>query len=141
MVRDTACQHATVPTQHLIGEIRSMVGSRRLAPAVTHLEPLIDVLVHGQDIAVPLGRPYRMPVGAAATAATRVWAYRWPLSTAFAARTRLRGLELFATDTEWSVGDGARVEGPVGALLLLLTGRTVALQQLSGPGVRALQEP
>jgi uncharacterized protein (TIGR03083 family) len=139
MIRNTARRHAEAPPPQIIGEIRSMVGSRRLAPAITHLEPLIDVLVHGQDIAVPLGRSHSMPVGAAATAATRVWACRWPLSTAFHARTRLEGLELVATDTGWSVGRGSRVEGPIGALLLLLTGRTVALRQLSGPGVRALQ--
>ena len=138
MVRDSACRHATVPTEQVIAEIRAMAGSRRLAPGITHLEPLLDVLVHGQDIAVPLGRPRTMPVNAAATVATRVWAMGWPLSTAFRARTRLRGLELVASDIDWSVGDGARVEGPIQALLLLLTGRTAAIDGLSGSGVDRL---
>ena len=138
MVRDSARRHATASPEHLIAEIRSMVGSRLLAPAITSLEPLIDVLVHGQDIAVPLGRPHSMPVYAAATAATRVWTYRWPLSTTFNARTRLRGLQLVASDTGWSAGRGERVDGPMEALLMLLTGRTVALDRLSGPGVRQL---
>lgn len=115
-----------------------MVGSRRTAPGITSLEPLLDVLVHGQDIAVPLGRPWTMPVDAAATAATRVWTYRWPLSTAFGARFRLRGLELVASDVEWSGGEGARVEGPIEALLLLLTGRTAGFDRLSGRGVGQL---
>lgn len=43
-------------------------------------------------------------------------------------------LRLQATDTDWAVGEGAQVEGPIAALLLLLTGRRVALAQLSGPG-------
>jgi hypothetical protein len=43
-----------------------------------------------------------------------------------------------ATDTEWSVGEGTLVEGPVEALLLLLTGRTAWLDRLSGPGVDGL---
>lgn len=138
MVRETARRHAAVPTSQLAAEIRAMAGSRRRAPGVSHLEPLLDVLVHGQDIAVPLGRPRSMPVDAAAAVATRVWSYRWPLSTAFRARARLRGLQLVATDTDWSVGEGARVEGPIQALLLLLTGRTARLDRLSGNGVERL---
>ena len=121
-----------------LAEILSTVGSRRLVPALTCLEPLIDVLVHGQDITVPLGLARSMPVAAAAAAATRVWTHRWPLSTAFHARSRCRGLELVATGTAWSVGHGARVEGPMEALLLVLTGRTVALARLSGRGVDRL---
>jgi hypothetical protein len=116
-----------------------MVGSRRRAPGVTHLEPLIDVLVHGQDIAVPLGRPRPMPIAAAAAAATRVWTMRWPLTVAFDARRRLAGLRLEAIDADWAAGEGHRVDGPMEALLLLLTGRlSAAHDRLGGPGVRAL---
>ena len=138
MVRDTARRHADVPTGQIVAEIRAMVGSRRLAPGITHLEPLIDVLVHGQDIALPLQRRRPVPVDAAATAATRTWTAGWPMSRAFRARSRLRGLELVATDTAWSVGSGARVEGPIEALLLLLTGRAAGLERLSGAGVDRL---
>lgn len=139
MIRDTARRHAVVSTEQLVAEIRAMAGARRRAPGVTSLEPLIDVLVHGQDIAVPLARPRAMPVTAAAMAATRVWTMGWPLSTAFRARARLRDLELVASDVDWSVGKGARVEGPIEALLMLLTGRTSAsLGRLSGAGVGQL---
>lgn len=141
MVRDTACRHAAAPPEQLVGEVRAMAGSRRLAPGITALEALTDVLVHGQDIAVPLGRPRSMPLDAAATAATRVWTCRWPVSSAFHARSRLSGLRLVATDVDWSGGEGARVEGPVEALLLLMTGRAVALDRLSGPGVGRLLPP
>ena len=41
--------------------LRAMVGSRRKAPFVSDLEPLIDQLVHGQDMVVPLGRTREMP--------------------------------------------------------------------------------
>jgi uncharacterized protein (TIGR03083 family) len=138
MIRDTAVRHAGVPRERVVAEIRAMAGSRRRAPGVSHLEPLLDVLVHGQDIALPLGRPRTMPVDAAAAAATRVWTLPWPMSATFRARTRLRGLRLAATDAEWAVGEGDRVEGPIEALLLLLTGRTVALDRLSGAGVERL---
>ena len=139
MIRDSAVRHAAVPTDQLADEIRGMAGSRRHAPGITDMEPLLDVLVHGQDIAVPIGRPRTMPLDAAAAAATRVWTYRWPFSTVWRAPARLAGLELVATDTDWSAGAGARVEGPIQALLLLLTGRTgAAVANLSGPGVPQL---
>jgi uncharacterized protein (TIGR03083 family) len=134
MIRDSALRQAATPTAELTARIRAMAGSRRLAPGVSHLEPLLDVLVHGQDITVPLGRPRAMPLEPAAAAATRAWNLPWPLSRAFNARSRLQGLELVATDTDWSAGSGTRVEGPMRALLLLLTGRTAALDELRGAG-------
>lgn len=140
MVRTTAVRHAAVPTDQVVAELRAMVGSRRRAPGISDLEPMLDVLVHGQDIAVPLGRSRPMPVDAAAAAATRVWTMAWPMSRAFRARSRLRGLSLSATDTAWSVGEGEPVEGPIEAVLLLLAGRTAAaVDRLGGPGVRLLR--
>jgi uncharacterized protein (TIGR03083 family) len=139
MVCDSAVDRATAPTAELVAAIRAMVGSRRRAPGVTHLEPLIDVLVHGQDVAVPLGRRRAMPLDAAAAAATRVWTMRWPFTIAFGARRRLAGLRLEATDADWAAGTGDRIEGPVEGLLLLLTGRVAAAgDRLSGPGVARL---
>jgi uncharacterized protein (TIGR03083 family) len=138
MIRDSARRHACVPTEQLVAEIRAMVGSRRRAPGVSHLEPLLDVLVHTQDVALPLGLTRRMPVDAAATAATRVWTMPWPVSTAFPIRRRLRACTLVASDTAWSAGTGPRIDGPMEALLLLLTGRTAALPRLTGPGVAGL---
>ena len=116
-----------------------MAGSRAHRAGGHPLEPLLDVLVHGQDIAVPLGRPRTMPVEAAATAATRVWTMPWPMSTTLPAGVRWR-LRLVATDTDWAVGEGERVEGPIQALLMVLTGRTAAVRdRLSGPGTPRLQ--
>jgi uncharacterized protein (TIGR03083 family) len=138
MIRDTAVRHAAAPPGQLVAEIRAMAGSRRRVPGVSHLEPLLDILVHGQDIAVPLGRRRTMPMEAACAAATRVWTMPWPMSTTFRAHRRLRGLQLVASDTEWAVGEGERVEGPIEALLLLLTGRTAGSDRLSGAGVARL---
>ena len=140
MVRDTALRRAAaVPREQLVAQLRAMVGSRRRAPGVSPLEPMLDVLVHGQDVALPLGIRRPMPVDAATTAATRVWTAGWPLSRAFRARRRLHGLRLVADDVAWSVGDGAVVSGPVEALLLVLTGRSAAVRdRLHGPGSASL---
>jgi uncharacterized protein (TIGR03083 family) len=135
MIHDTAVRQARrLPAEEYAPRLRAMAGSRRKAPGVSHLEPLIDVLVHGQDIAIPLGRPRPMPARAAAAAADRVWPNLFP----WRAERKLGGLRFAATDCSWSAGDGLLVEGPIGAILLLLTGRRAALAQLSGPGAREL---
>ncbi len=54
----------------------------------------MDVLVHGQDIAVPLGIERPMPTDAAVAGFERVWKMGWP----FHARRRLRGIHLAVTD-------------------------------------------
>jgi uncharacterized protein (TIGR03083 family) len=135
MIRDTALRAASMPRAEYPRRLRAMVGSRRTAPFITPMEPLLDVLVHGQDIALPLGRTRRMPTGAAAAAAQRAWGMRFP----FHARNRLAGFRLSATDTDWTVGSGAPIEGPIAALLLLVTGRVAAVDQLTGDGVGALR--
>ena len=43
------------------------------------------------------------------------------------------------TDTDWSYGSGPVVSGPAKALMLATTGRTVALDELSGPGLETLR--
>jgi uncharacterized protein (TIGR03083 family) len=134
MIRDTALAASVAPTEELVARIRAMVGSRRHAVGTTEVEPLIDVLVHGQDIAGPLGRERPMPPEAAATAATRVWSRGFP----FWARRRLRGVSLVATDSAWRVGEGPAVRGTTGDLLVLTTGRRQVLPRLSGPGAAVL---
>jgi uncharacterized protein (TIGR03083 family) len=134
MIRDTAIRRAELPVEEYPRLLRGMLGSRRRAPFISEREPLIDVLVHGQDITRPLGRSFPVPVEPAMAAADRVWAMSFP----FRARRRLAGRELVATDAPWRAGSGDRVEGPMGSLLLLLTGRAAALTDLSGPGTAGL---
>jgi uncharacterized protein (TIGR03083 family) len=134
LIHDAARRRAALPTTQLIAEIRGMVGSRRHNFGVTYRETLTDILVHSQDITVPLGRRLAMPVDAAALAATRIWS----MDRMFHAAKRLTGYRLTATDTNWTVGEGAEVNGPVGSILLLLTGRPIDLPLLSGPGVGSL---
>jgi uncharacterized protein (TIGR03083 family) len=127
---DAAVRHAARPPSEIVAELRRHATSRRL-PAVTNYRNIVpDVLVHAQDIAIPLGRDLPMPTAAARAGADRVWAMGWP----FWARRRLRGMRLTATDTDWSAGAGDEVTGPIAALLLLLTGRTAtARPHLAGP--------
>jgi uncharacterized protein (TIGR03083 family) len=130
------CRHAELPVEVIIGEIRDRIGVWRPLPAVTFRETAIDYLVHGQDIAVPLGRTLPMSPGLAVIAADRVWSR----PRMFHARKKLAGYRLVADDAPWAAGQGYEISGPAGALLLLLTGRPAALPQLSGPGVAGLRE-
>lgn len=131
MVHDTAVKQAALPTAELVALLRGAVGCRRLAPGQKLKDALMDVLVHTQDVALPLGRTWPMPAQAATTSADHLWQMGWPFHT----QRRMRGLRLVATDVEWSAGDGAEVRGSIDALLMLLAGRTATVPQLTGDGV------
>lgn len=132
---DVAVRHADRPTLDIVAELRAYADCRRLPAVTNYRNILFDVLVHGQDIAIPLGRDRPMPLDAARTGTVRVWSMGWP----FWAKHRLRGLRLTATDTDWSAGDGPDVRGPIQALLLLVTGRReAALPRLTGAGTAKL---
>ncbi len=105
----------------------------RSMPVVTNAQNiLLDVLVHGQDIAVPLGLDRPVPTDAGRAALHRVWSMGWP----FHARRRLAGVTLVATDADLSLGAGPEVRGRLADLLLLATARTDAARaRLSGPGL------
>jgi hypothetical protein len=49
------------------------------------------------------------------------------------------GVTLIATDMELTVGSGPLAEGPAISLLLAASGRKLALDELSGPGVQLLR--
>ncbi len=55
------------------------------------------------------------------------------------AKRRIAGLQLRATDTEWSHGSGPEVVGPLLSLLMAMTGRKAALDSLTGEGVAILR--
>ncbi|MEV4238062.1 maleylpyruvate isomerase family mycothiol-dependent enzyme [Nocardia sp. NPDC050408] len=130
-IRDTAIRYAErVTTQQLLGELRDSIDARVTAIGTTPADRLMDLLVHGQDIAVPLGITHDMPVAAARLAINRIWTMGAP----FRARKKFTGYRLVATDTDWSAGAGSTITGPVAALLLITTGRRHAWHQLSGAG-------
>jgi uncharacterized protein (TIGR03083 family) len=133
-VHDAAKRRAGRPTKQIIADFRRLDGSRHVLPGTTYRDALVDVLVHFQDIAVPLGRDHQMPLGPAHEAVQHAWR-----SVAFRAKRRLSGFRLEATDTDWTAGEGQTLRGPVQALLLLVTGRTAALALLEGDGLPALR--
>jgi hypothetical protein len=54
-------------------------------------------------------------------------------------KRRIEGLTLRATDADWSHGSGPEVAGPIMPLVMAMTGRKVALDNLTGEGVDTLR--
>ncbi|GGU44413.1 maleylpyruvate isomerase family mycothiol-dependent enzyme [Lentzea flava] len=131
MVDLAAREEARRPTGEIVAELRGIVGSRKLAPGQKLKDCLMDIMVHTQDIALPLGIERHMPTEAAVVAADHLWHMNFP----FHARRKLAGHRLVATDADWSAGEGTEVSGPIEALAMLLAGRTATIPRLTGISV------
>lgn len=136
--RDVAVAYARQrPYEQLVAELRRDAASRQRPIFVAEDNILLDLLVHGQDIAVPLGIQRTIPAAAGVVALQRIWTMGWP----FHARRRRRGVSLLAEGGGWLAGAGPEVHGSPADLLLLMTGRTdAALDRLHGPGVELLRQ-
>ncbi len=64
MIRDASIARASRPYAAIVADLRGIVGSRRLAPGTLWRDPLLDVLVHAQDLSRPLGLRVTGPVEA-----------------------------------------------------------------------------
>ncbi len=132
-----AAELAARPVGDLTTILRQRADARVPAPGVGPMGQMADGCIHLRDCARPLGLPTDVPL--------EDWrmVLDW-LPSKQAARGvvpdgMLDGLRLTATDQQWSWGTGANVEGPSEALAMAISGRTVALADLDGPGVERLR--
>jgi uncharacterized protein (TIGR03083 family) len=112
------------------------VASRSSSPPGPVDSWLGEILVHGEDIRRPLGLPRSYPMDAL----ERVADFYKGSNLLIGTKKRIAGLTLRSTDSPWSTGDGPVVEGPMLSLLLAMTGRRAALDDLSGDGMTTLRE-
>jgi uncharacterized protein (TIGR03083 family) len=126
---------AQYSTADLVARLRESADSTRRAPGSSPMDPLMDIVIHGQDIARPLGQDYRTPPDVVAACLAYVAPNRF-----LGAPKRLAALRIVSTDTGWTFGDGAEVRGPDIELLLVASGRPAGLAGLTGPGVATLTE-
>ena len=125
-------RRGAAPVADILEQYERWAEVRRGPATVTHVEPLVDVLVHSQDILRPLGRSHQPPRDAAAVAADRCRLLA-PLSGSTAL---VRGTRMRATDVDWERGRrGPWIEGPMVELLMACAGRTPDVDLLSGDGV------
>ncbi len=114
--------------------LRNGVASRTtLARSSAGPRSLSHVLIHGQDMCRPLGINRDLPENRLVPVADFV-----KESFIFGAKKRIAGVRLIATDMDWSYGHGPEVTGPAEALVMMMAGRLVALDDLSGEGKAAL---
>jgi uncharacterized protein (TIGR03083 family) len=113
-----------------LAALRSAAATGRAQPERHAIKDLMHVLIHGQDICRPLGIKRDLPASHVIPTANFV------VNDAliFGAKKRIAGLKPTATDMEWSHGDGPEVTGPAEALVMVMAGRLVALDDLSGEG-------
>ncbi|MCZ2817060.1 maleylpyruvate isomerase family mycothiol-dependent enzyme [Modestobacter sp. VKM Ac-2984] len=125
--RERAAAH---PPATLTAQLRETAALDRRVGVSSPWDPLVDVLVHSQDVARPLRRRLPTPPELAVPALQHVW------SNVFYGRPsrRFGGVRLVATDTAWAEGAGPEVRGTAGDLLLLATGRSVSASGVTGPG-------
>lgn len=130
MARERAA--AFTPAE-LVAQLRESADSTRRTPGSGPMDPLMDLVVHAQDVVRPVGRPYRSPAGSVLASLAHVAADRF-----MGGPKRVAGLALEATDAAWSAGTGPLVRGPAEDLLLVAAGRPAGLAGLDGPGVAVL---
>ncbi|MEV0597237.1 maleylpyruvate isomerase family mycothiol-dependent enzyme [Nonomuraea cavernae] len=111
------------------------VAPRRSTPPAPLDSRLVEEVVHGEDIRRPLGLTRSYPQDAVVRS-LRLQA-RTPVSFG-GAKELMSRIQLTATDADLSIGDGPEVSGTALSLLLAVSGRRVALNELDGPGVATL---
>jgi uncharacterized protein (TIGR03083 family) len=133
----TAREAQRSPDQ-LVADLHRLADHRFAPPGFGSEAPLADVLVHGEDI--------RIPLGLSSVADPQLWSSVLDLLMTKRARRGfaprpVSGIRLRATDIGWSHGDGPEVAGPAAALALAVMGRNARLDRLGGPGVGVLVTP
>lgn len=96
---------------------------------------LVDGTIHHQDIRRTLGHPRTIPPERIERILPLV-----PGNPRLGAGKRIRGLRLRATDVNWQHGTGPEVVGTGEALLMAMSGRRIAVAELSGPGQATMEE-
>jgi len=130
----TALSAGAADPADLLSQLKGTVGSRTILPFTKTECAIAEMVCHGADIRRPLGLSRLVPESALVAAAD-VLRSDWVTGT----KRRITGLRLSAIDSDWSVGDGPEVEGPLESLILAMGGRSDPLSELSGEGLPALR--
>jgi uncharacterized protein (TIGR03083 family) len=107
-------------TDHPPGPVEAMLG---------------EAVIHSEDIRRPLGIKRDYPT----VALIRVGDFFKGSNLLIGAKRRIAGLSLKANDADWSTGAGPEVTGPMLSLVMAMTGRSAALDDLSGDGLESLR--
>ena len=115
-----AGRDAALPVDELLGQLRSPVLHGWQPPGGGAAGALSHAVIHSSDVTVPLALPAAAPADAVLAVLDQLTASG---GTWFG--VDLAGVRLEAADADWSWGSGQRVRADGGALVALLSGRTL----------------
>lgn len=126
-------EYSTMSTDELLEFLNRHLRPQGLTAGFGGMIGLVDGTVHHQDIRRALGRPRTVPAQRLRRILPLV-----PGNPRLGAGRRIKGLRLRANDIEWEHGSGPEVDGAGEALLLAMTGRRQAAEELTGAGAATL---
>lgn len=129
-----AASEGKTPKQ-LIEELRTRIPARESPPGPT-VAMLGETIVHGEDIFRAQGSYRNHPIEHVVAVAD----FYKKSNLLIGSKRRIEGVTLRATDTTWMHGSGPVVSGPAIALVMAMTGRRAALDDLAGDGVEVLRQ-
>lgn len=129
-VRD---EHGTSPADTL-ARFKSQLDATTHPPGPAADVMSGDMVIHSQDIRVPLGIAHTFQP----EMLMQVAAFTVRGNLLLGGKRRATGLKLVASDVDWVHGDGPTVHGPLASIILAVTGRKAGLAGLTGDGVAAL---
>ena len=133
--KGVARERGATPAETL-ERLRAVEGRTTTPPASLDTR-LVEAVIHGEDIRRPLGVQGDYP----AAAIEQALRYQVKTTVSFGGgKEHAAGLKLVADDADFAIGDGPEVTGPALALLLAVSGRSVALAELDGSGKPQLVE-
>jgi uncharacterized protein (TIGR03083 family) len=139
-IADSAVRWSGRGREAILEQLRDNAARDVKPIGMPRIAALSDAVVHALDLRRPLARPRAIPPQAFVRVAGWQAGLRWPATVPIGGslRSRLGRVTLVADDVDWSWGEGPVVRGSSVALMLLLTGRPVEPDELSGPGTARL---
>ncbi len=131
--KGVAAQRGASPADTL-ANFESVVASVKHPPGPNQTW-LGEVIVHSEDIRRALGIQHKYPTDAVVTVAD----FYQGSNLLIGSKSRIAGLTLRATDAGWTHGTGPELSGPVLSLVMAMTGRKAAIDDLAGEGVATLR--
>ncbi|CDP84508.1 MULTISPECIES: maleylpyruvate isomerase family mycothiol-dependent enzyme [Mycolicibacterium] len=126
-------EYSTMSIEELLEFLSHHLRPQGLTAGFGGMIGLVDGTVHHQDIRRALGLPRTVPPQRLQRILPLV-----PGNPRLGAGRRIKGLRLRANDIDWEHGSGPEVTGTGEALLLAMTGRRQAAEELAGSGAAIL---
>lgn len=136
----TARSFGKADEKTLLTAFESIITERRKPASVSVLNVLADLLIHEQDIRVPLGNPRKMP----SDVLKEIFTHWEPTKSNLGEKisgvgARVKGIKFILTDLDLTRGEGQEVYGSAQDILLAIAGRIAGPIKLEGDGAETLK--